>query len=443
MKFSSTSLVHKYAAWAVFGLLTIGPLNQKALSQEVPPSFKIAGEKRMEIYPGSANQRSVEYDPYLSDHLVISYFVKGVLLQKGQFRFNGKKFYLSDFQHYLNKKELIRDGILKIFSADLLVTTEMIYKNDTLCEQTIFYPNGEKQMTFAGNEKMLNGEFIMWHPNGKISFRGRYKENLKDGEFESFDQAGMLLRKGTYQAGKLIAGEAVVQDLVYDAPEVPAQYKGNDSILNKILIKKTANLVDIAAMDSTDFKVLDLKFTIHKTGQILKVEIDNSSAPLDTEIIQTVFNKQFMDFQPALIEGAPVSSYFNKSFYLTNKGLEAIDQNTDSLNENGNDEGVYTIAEEMPEFLGENKDLRLFIAKTIKYPVEALEAGIMGKPIVTFIIREDGKVVNPVIVRSAHPLLDAEAIRVVKNMPRWKPGRQKGKAVKVSFTVPINFVIDE
>lgn len=425
-------------------LLIIPSLKIKA--QEVSPAFKITGAFKMEVFPGSVVQRGVEYDPNSSNHLFISHLgAKGILLEKAQYLFKGKKFNLADFQDYLLKKELLQDGIHKIFSKEQVLTAEMIYKDDILLEQTYFYPDGKKQMSFAGDEKMLNGEFTMWHPNGQMSFLGHYKNNLKDGEFESFDKEGKQDRKGTYKMGKLIIGEPVVQDLIYDTPEVPAKYNGNDSILNMILIKKSANLVDVVTLDSTDFKVLDLKFTIYKTGLIKKVDIINSSAPLYAEIIQTVFSKQFMNFQPAFIEGVPVSSFFNKSFYLSNKGLQAIYQNKDSLNENGNnsiDEGVYTITEEMPEFPGGENGLRLFLARTIKYPLKAAEAGIMGKPLVSFIIREDGRIVNSAIVQSAHPLLDAEALRVVQSMPRWKPGRIKGKAVKVKFTIPINFVLD-
>jgi len=69
------------------------------------------------------------------------------------------------------------------------------------------------------------------------------------------------------------------------------------------------------------------------------------------------------------------------------------------------------------------------------------EKGIQGKVFVSFVIQEDGSLTDIAIVRSVHPMLDAEAIRVVQQMPKWKPGRSDGKAVRVSFTLPINFLL--
>lgn len=443
MKILSAVPWRKYAAWVIFGLIVAGPSSHQAQSQQVTPSFKITGEKKMEVYPGSVNQRAVEYDPYNSDHLILSYYGKGILLQKGQFRFKGKKFNLASFQSYLSNKELLKDGIHQIFTNEQVLTTEMIYKDDTLREQTLFYPNGQKQMTFAGDEKALNGAFTMWHPNGQISFLGRYKNNLKDGEFESFDETGQSERKGTYREGKLISGQSVVQDLLYDVPEVPAQFPGGEEAFYDYLKTRTENLPAVKEIKDSVVYYLSLFITIDKLGNLKKMEITPDLSPSAIGVVNTAFRK-FPGFKPALMEGAPVRSLIKHELFLSNKGLETIIQNTDSLDKNeniSNYDGVYFIVEEMPEFPGGEEGLRMFIAKTVRYPIEAQEAGIMGKPIVSFIIREDGKVVSPAIVRSAHSLLDAEAIRVVQHLPRWKPGRQGGKAVRVSYTMPINFVL--
>jgi protein TonB len=101
----------------------------------------------------------------------------------------------------------------------------------------------------------------------------------------------------------------------------------------------------------------------------------------------------------------------------------------------------FTLVEEMPEFSGGQMALHKIIAQTIKYPVYAQEHGIQGKVFVRFVINENGSISNARIAKGVHPMLDAEAIRVVRSMPKWKPGRQEGKAVKVSYTVPINFVL--
>ncbi|RIJ50148.1 energy transducer TonB [Maribellus luteus] len=102
---------------------------------------------------------------------------------------------------------------------------------------------------------------------------------------------------------------------------------------------------------------------------------------------------------------------------------------------------VFLIVEDMPEFPGGDLALRKYIANAIKYPVIAQENGIQGKVYVTFVVGKDGKVTNASIARGVDPSLDKEALRVVNSLPTWKPGKQRGKPVNVSYTVPINFVL--
>lgn len=105
------------------------------------------------------------------------------------------------------------------------------------------------------------------------------------------------------------------------------------------------------------------------------------------------------------------------------------------------DDPVFYIVEEMPEFPGGETALRQKIANNIKYPFEAMKDSIQGKVYVTFIVSKEGTVKDSRIARGVHPLLDKEALRVVGELPQWMPGRQRGKEVNVSYTVPINFVL--
>jgi len=106
-----------------------------------------------------------------------------------------------------------------------------------------------------------------------------------------------------------------------------------------------------------------------------------------------------------------------------------------------NDE-VFVVVEVMPVFPGGEEALRKWIAESIKYPIPAAENGIQGKVYVTFVVEADGSVSRAKVVRGVDPSLDAEALRVVNALPKWKPGYQKGKAVPVSYTIPINFALD-
>ena len=105
------------------------------------------------------------------------------------------------------------------------------------------------------------------------------------------------------------------------------------------------------------------------------------------------------------------------------------------------DAPVFFIVEEMPDFPGGQLALRKFIATSIKYPVIAQENGIQGKVFVNFVVGKDGSISGAKISRGVDPSLDKEALRVVNSLPKWKPGKQGGKAVRVSYTVPINFVL--
>lgn len=106
------------------------------------------------------------------------------------------------------------------------------------------------------------------------------------------------------------------------------------------------------------------------------------------------------------------------------------------------EEEVFFIVEDMPSFQGKGQEgFRSWIAKNLRYPDIAAENGISGKVYVQFAVNSQGLVVDAVVVRGVDPALDKEASRVVMSSPKWAPGKQRGKAVKVQFTFPINFVL--
>ena len=111
-----------------------------------------------------------------------------------------------------------------------------------------------------------------------------------------------------------------------------------------------------------------------------------------------------------------------------------------SETENSTEVRIFQVVEEMPEFAEGN--VAEWIMKNIKYPKEAIEANITGKVFVQFVIEKDGSITNAKIARSASTLLDAEALRIVNNMPQWIPGKQRGKAVRVAYTLPISFSLE-
>lgn len=100
---------------------------------------------------------------------------------------------------------------------------------------------------------------------------------------------------------------------------------------------------------------------------------------------------------------------------------------------------IFTVVEEMPEFPGGGGELLKFLSKSIKYPIIAQENGIQGRVSCSFTINKDGSIVDAEVIRGVDPSLDKEALRVINSMPKWKPGKQRGKPVRVKYTVPVTF----
>ena len=104
-------------------------------------------------------------------------------------------------------------------------------------------------------------------------------------------------------------------------------------------------------------------------------------------------------------------------------------------------QSVYDDVEVMPEFPGGIAAMNDFIYTNIKYPKDAIKQEVGGRVIVMFVVETDGSLSNVRVARKVFPSLDDEAVRVVKSMPKWKPGKEKGRPVRVNFTMPIVFSV--
>lgn len=110
---------------------------------------------------------------------------------------------------------------------------------------------------------------------------------------------------------------------------------------------------------------------------------------------------------------------------------EEVEEDTDTQ--------IFVRVEKMPSFPGGRKAMYKYLGRNMKYPTVAMENGIQGKVYVGFVVDKDGSITNVKVLRPVDSYLDKEAVRVVKAMPKWNPGRQMNKAVRVSYTVPVNF----
>lgn len=103
---------------------------------------------------------------------------------------------------------------------------------------------------------------------------------------------------------------------------------------------------------------------------------------------------------------------------------------------------VFDVVEVMPQFPGGQIAMLQYIMKNIKYPEQAMKEGIQGRVAVRFIVEKDGSISDVKPILSVHPLLNKEAVRVVESMPKWSPGKQNGKPVRVRFNIPVMFKLN-
>lgn len=107
--------------------------------------------------------------------------------------------------------------------------------------------------------------------------------------------------------------------------------------------------------------------------------------------------------------------------------------------EEGDEGEVFEVVEQSPMFPGGMDELTKWLSKNLKYPASAQENGIQGRVLVQFVVNKDGSIVEPKVIKSVDAALDKEALRVVSAMPKWQPGKQRGKTVRVRYTLPVTF----
>lgn len=160
-----------------------------------------------------------------------------------------------------------------------------------------------------------------------------------------------------------------------------------------------------------------------------------AAAPKIAEVLNIVDNETEL-----VEEEVETSEEVNQAISTTHgTGASSSTGPTGPVVEVVEDETIYQIVEENPSFPGGDAACMKWLAENIKYPPICVEQGIQGRVIAIFVVNRDGSIVDIEIVRSPDPYLSKEAERVLKMMPRWKPGKQRGKPVRVKFSLPVMF----
>lgn len=274
--------------------------------------------------------------------------------------------------------------------------------------------------------------------------------------FQWFNPFMWMLNRAIRENHEFLADQAVLSDGVSRGEYKSLllnQFVGGQLVIannfNYSIIKKRIKMM--SKIKSSKIAITKIAFGVLVAAALIvafaceqKESIENVQP--EEQVIKVTFQGDKLK-----IDGTSADVEKLKSMFSKGSGFEVI---TDSLGNtllakkeniqikmvSPNDE-IFFIVEEMPEFPGGEAALRQYIAGSVKYPDDAVKEGIQGKVYVTFVVSKDGSVANAKIARGVNPSLDTEALRVVNALPKWKPGKQRGKDVNVSYTVPINFVL--
>lgn len=231
------------------------------------------------------------------------------------------------------------------------------------------------------------------------------------------------------------------KDSVYAVAEKSPQFPGGEQALLKFL---TTNIKypEIAIENKKEGRVV-ISFIIEKDGSISNPKVARSVDPsLDKEAMRVIMTSP--KWTPGEIKGEIVRVKYTMPIMFALPGKATTEnkaKGTAPVESQKSDDDVKTVVDKSPQFPGGEEALLKFIEDNKKYPPSAIADKKEGLVVLSFVIDTDGNITNEKVVRSADPALDKEALRLMKSMPKWTPGEDKGEVVKVRYAMPIHFKI--
>ncbi len=240
--------------------------------------------------------------------------------------------------------------------------------------------------------------------------------------------------------GQLFDLATSYEDTVYQIVEQMPQYTGGEEAMMKYVAENIK--YPQAAKDKNISGRVFVSFVIEKDGSVSNVKVVRGiGGGCDEEAARVI--KEMPKWKPGMQKGKPVRvNYMMPIFFKLDDGQPAKSVKKEKANNpdmTPDKNGVYQIVEEMPKFPGGEDALMDYVSKNVVYPKEAQEKGISGRVFVGFIVEKDGSVSDVKVLRGIGGGCDEEAVRVISGLPKWKPGKQEGKPVRVSYQMPINF----
>ncbi|MFN8241727.1 MAG: TonB family protein [Bacteroidales bacterium] len=219
-------------------------------------------------------------------------------------------------------------------------------------------------------------------------------------------------------------------DTLWIRPEVKAEFPGGKDAFKKYLTEK---LIYPAEAKNAGFSgTVAVSFNVGKDGKLSGFSVNMGQSPsLDAEALKLA--RSMPSWTPATVNNRKVMSHASASFTFETAKPSSGDV----------PEEVFVVVEEMPRYPGGEKALLEYVKNTVQYPAKAKENGIQGRVILRFCVNQNGGIEKVGVLRGVDLSLDQEAIRVVKGLAKWEPGKQGGKPVKVWYNMPVTFALSD
>ena len=335
---------------------------------------------------------------------------------------------LSEF----NKTVKAKDKIMKALPTNCIIKDErgnlvvgkssQYYLTDSrklLDENKNFLGAASKDLDYHNNVIFAKNIYDSWPSGNTIAFANLYTENSYTQVYGIMKGSGDILTIETKDPDCVCVAFGIIAEKVRAKSE-------NKDIPNKKTYDQTSKVISNSQNSSSQANTTNQQDENNLFKDLNKQLSKNEE--VSNELARTYRESQ---------KNSASSS--NKSNNQTSSNQDEVNEQKQQVQQKNGEQQVYVEVDEMPEFPGGEFELRTYLAKAIVYPTVAKGNGIQGKVFVTFVINQDGSVSNAKIARGVDVSLDAEALRIVSTLPKWKPGRQRGVPVRVSYTTPISF----
>ncbi|OYU95253.1 MAG: hypothetical protein CFE21_13200 [Bacteroidetes bacterium B1(2017)] len=383
----------------------------------------------------SCDQKNASYSRILkigkSGYAVKDYYYPSMVIQMtGTYEdknFSYKKGY---FDYYT------KEGKQKVhlyYEMGQLNDWQIIFDKEGFFIDSTFFVDGMKE----GTRKL-------YHKNKYLQITETYRNDLLEDTTFTYYPTGKKKRIELYDHNKLVTGYCLDQlgnKIEYTPLFKQPQFPGGQDQLYEWL---QSNIVypKSLALKRIEGRVI-ISFTIDTTGKPTKYEIVESNDPTFSEATNYLVDLM-PNWTPANLDGEKIDFKITLpiKFVPGPVGGLSYDSPSEVIDLYINGEPVLTQASEMPEYIGGYEKMYAYIQANLKYPELALENKIEGNSYVSFIVLSNGDLTDVKAIKKIGWEMDAEAVRIVKSMPKWKPGKMNGEPANVRFTIPVKFQLN-